>query len=785
MKWLLLCGLCLASAGCEAVGGDPDAVVDMAAPPPDVRVDLDATRGDTGTRDDLGDPCESNEDCRSGFCVLVRGMERVCTRKCGNDDDCPEDWICRQVTNSGADVTFICVPEDAPCAGADLQTDPAHCGDCDTACEYPGATAECAAGQCRMGPCDEGFHDLDGDPANGCEYPCTETRDGDEACDEIDNDCDGATDEGIDTRTSLEHCGRCGARCTPPNAVGACVEGACTVESCLGDFSDADGDPDNGCEAGCRETNGGNEACDNIDNDCDDAVDEGVDLQVDPANCGACGVRCDRANAITGCEAGECTWGGCQDGFFDRNEDPADGCEVACQRSNGGVEACDEIDNDCDFEIDEGIDLLSNPIHCGRCGKRCDRPNAITACVEGACTFDGCLDGFRDANDDPEDGCETGCVQSNGGVERCDQVDNDCDGRVDEGLDQGEEVCNGQDDDCDGQVDETFDLQGDPSNCGQCGRVCRFNNAAALCSEGDCAIGACDDGWVNLDGAAGNGCEYACAITFEGVEICDQPDNDCDGEADEGIDLLNDRNHCGACNRRCELAHADAACVQANCRIAECEMGFVDADRMPGTGCECEQSNAGVEACDGDDNDCDNLVDEAFDLQNDRLNCGECGHDCTADNPNAVCIEGVCNDGGGPVDFDYAGRFSVVPKIGYACHFADLEIVNADIDRLEFVEEGANLRAFGRAGRAERGVWAQVEWCTDDARQECVGGHTNDGRFNLQRVYPGDCAEVWTLVGQFDDADNWSATVRLTFQGFTCAFTSCTNQSWEVTGRRQ
>ena len=120
-------------------------------------------------RDDLGDPCTSNDECQSGFCVLVRAMERVCTRKCGNDDDCPEDWICRQVTNAGADVTFICVPEDAPCAGADLQTDPEHCGACDQPCAYDGAEGLCVEGSCQLGPCAEGFHDLDGDDENGCE----------------------------------------------------------------------------------------------------------------------------------------------------------------------------------------------------------------------------------------------------------------------------------------------------------------------------------------------------------------------------------------------------------------------------------------------------------------------------------------------------------------------------------------------------------------------------------------------------------------------------------------
>lgn len=52
------------------------------------------------------------------------------------------------------------------------------------------------------------------------------------------------------------------------------------------------------------------------------------------------------------------------------------------------------------------------------------------------------------------------CTPSNGGVEICDQKDNDCDGQTDEGgvctpvCVPTNETCNQRDDDCDGQIDE-------------------------------------------------------------------------------------------------------------------------------------------------------------------------------------------------------------------------------------------------------------------------------------------------------------------------------------------
>ena len=98
-------------------------------------------------------------------------------------------------------------------------------------------------------------------------------------------------------------------------------------------------------------------------------------------------------------------------------------------------------------------------------------------------------------------------------------------------------------------ADDGFDLQSDPANCGRCGGSCSFVHAFPACQAGQCALGACFEGYADADRQPGNGCE--CLYTNGRVEICDGADNDCDGSIDEDFDFASDLRHCGGCFKTC------------------------------------------------------------------------------------------------------------------------------------------------------------------------------------------------------------------------------------------
>ena len=353
----------------------------------------------------------------------------------------------------------LCDNVDNDCDGAvdDGLSRPTSCGT--GACSGNTGAETCAAGAWGGNTCD---------PLFGATT---------ELCDNVDNDCDGAVDDGLTRPTS---CGT--GACSGNTGAETCAAGAWGGNSC---------DPLGGATA---------ESCDNVDNDCDGAVDDGLSR---PTSCGT--GACSGNTGAETCAAG--AWGG-------NTCDPLGGATA---------ETCDNVDNDCDGAVDDG---LTRPTSCGT--GACSGNTGAETCAAGAWGGNTC---------DPLGGAT---------AETCDNVDNDCDGAVDDGLTRPTscgtgacsgntgaeicaagawggntcdplfgataELCDNVDNDCDGAVDDGLSR---PTSCGT--GACSGNTGAETCAAG---------AW------GGNTCDPLFGAT---AELCDNVDNDCDGAVDDGL----------------------------------------------------------------------------------------------------------------------------------------------------------------------------------------------------------------------------------------------------------
>ncbi len=312
----------------------------------------------------------------------------------------------------------------------------------------------------------------------------------------------------------------------------------------------------------------------------------------------------------------------------------------------GAVETCDGVDNDCNGIIDndpsdastwfsdvdgDGYGSASSPT------ESCDQPVGTVAdstdcddsdamfhpgATESDCTDSSdynCDDsvGYADVDGDGYAACadcdDTLPSRYPDAVETCDDVDNDCDGAVDEAGSVGETTFYA-DDDADGFGDAT--------------------DATTSC--------AAPEGYV----ANNTDCNDTSDVAYPGgVEVCDDVDNDCDGNQDED----------DASDASTWYADGDAdGFGDASTALISCDqpVGFT-ADSTDCDDADNAVNTAATESCDQSDNNCDGVADEGFDADNDGYtSCvDDCNDDDGAINPGAgeLC-DGVDNDCSGDVD---------------------------------------------------------------------------------------------------------------------------------------
>ena len=355
-------------AAAETVDTAPDAPQDIGQ---DAAGDTAYDAGVEVVTPDFKEPCLSNDDCNTGYCLGVgQGGAKVCTVTC--DAACPDpDWLCLVFTVQGVKVPLCGLPggesckdctEDGDCYGGEICTGiglvgTTHCaaacgtdadcpddyscgpltagwfclpkaGSCECQAAGLGATLSCqkenAEGVCVGQTVCQGSSGW-----SVCDAPVPAA----ETCNGMNDDCDALVDEGFAD--------------TDQDGLADCVD--------LDDDNDGDPDATDCAPADAAVGHLASEKCNGLDDDCNGEADE-VDADLDGFHPPACG-------------GGDCD-------------------DTQPLISPIGLEVCDGADNDCDGQVDESdpfINFNTDPKHCGSCSTVCGTAGSGPVCVGGKC----------------------------------------------------------------------------------------------------------------------------------------------------------------------------------------------------------------------------------------------------------------------------------------------------------------------------------------------------------------------------------------------------------------
>ncbi len=648
-------------------------------------------------------------DCNDADKSVNPAAKELCSTSV--DDDCDGDkndlnaegctnFYTDQDSDKWGTTPFKCICE---ATGAFTATKP---GDCDDANQpvNPDASESCnnKDDDCD-GTTDEGCDD-DGDgycdvnvvydnkakPITACPKGGGDTDDtdnkinpeGKEICDDLDNNSDGKIDEGCDddqdtycdkdmiTVGKPNSCINGGGDCNDTVAkVNPGVNEVCSTEiddNCNGDLNDVgatgckpffyDGDSDDwgtnvskclcvgkspyvavnpgDCKDDDKTVNpAAEEICNGLDDNCDKKVDEGCDDDGDK--------YCEKGKTIVGTPA-VCINGGGDCDDTDASMNP------------GKAEICgDNKDNNCN-----GTQNDEDAIYCKKFYKDGDGDSFGAGTAKCYCEATSTYKTTKAGDcDDTSDTVKPGVL------EICDDKDNNCDGKTDEGCD----------DDGDKYCDSTLQIVGTPKVCPNGGGDCNDQDAnaykgkaAELCDnkDDDCngeTDNGCDDdkdGYCDAKLLAGNPISTLCKngvgdcddfnfdVHPKAPEVCNNGiDDDCDGSQ-------NDQDAAG-----CSEFYFDEDNDGFGLSLKKCMCKADGFFRAPKGG-DCADKNTAVkpgvtEVCDGVDNDCDGVLDnenatgcKTYYLDNDKdgygLTLSKCL--CAPTAPYSAVQKDDCND---------------------------------------------------------------------------------------------------------------------------------------------
>ncbi|MBL8618998.1 MAG: putative metal-binding motif-containing protein [Deltaproteobacteria bacterium] len=663
--------------------------------------------------DDLDGFTEVAGDCDDSVSSTYPGAPELCD---GVDNDCD-----------------VFVDEGTNCVDDDLDGYTEEEGDCDDSSTVisPGAVevGDAVDNDCD-GTIDEGtgLYDDDGDcacetaPCSGSVEPsCATLIGGDcndtvaaispsatEVCDLADNDCDGSVDEASAAGAPTWY------RDADVDSFGNPTLSLVSCSAPAGYVSNADD-----CNDSQRLINpAATEVCDAVDNDCDTGVDEGVtssfwrDADTDGYG--------NAALSVAACAA--------PSGYVANSTD----CDDTRSGTNPGAnELCNGRDDDCDGTTDEAAAVDAPTWY-----RDADIDGyGTTSLTTRACAAPS---GYVGSSTDCNDSVAT---INPGASERCDLVDNDCDGAVDESA----------------AVDAGLwyrDVDGDGFG------VSSSSTRACTAPSGYVSLSTdCNDGNASISPA--------------GTEVCDSLDNDCDLVTDEGVTTTYYRDAdsdtygsptvtTNACTRPTGYVTNNTDCDDTSSTINPTTRWYRDADgdtyglsstfltqctRPTGyvlSATDCNDSAATAypganEYCsDSIDNDCDGSVNEAgatdcttyyYDYDNDGYGTstsqclcaaggtggyyratsdGDCYDTNSAARPLTTSYYTV-NRGDGSYDYNCDGSQTKRYPNTFACSG---DVFGCSVTRAGYT---GSVPACGAAGSYSERCWGGIGLCTDYA----------------------------------------------------------------------